>query len=85
MELTKVETTVERRDWTLYSPKTPRGSGYCEDQGVRQYLVKRYYLFGRLIWKRDVDVENVPLNAAIHYDIFGDCEWRSKFSEYMKK
>ena len=84
MALIRVETRVERRDWISYSPRNPRGSGYCEDQGVRQYLVKRYFLLGRLIWSRDVDVEDVPLTFAIHQDIFGGCEFKSKFAEHIK-
>lgn len=83
MELIKTKLKVERRDWTNYSHRNPRGSGYCEDQGVRQYLVKEYYLCGKLIWSKDIDVEDVPLALAIHQDIFGDCEFKSKFAEFI--
>jgi len=83
MKMFDTKLHVERRDWINYSHRNPRGSGYCEDQGSRQYLVKRYYIFGWLIWSSDVDSEDIPLALAIHQDIFGDCEFKSKFSEHI--
>jgi hypothetical protein len=84
MRIFHTELKVVRRDWTTYGRGARKGSGYCKDQGTKQYLVKSYFLFGKIILSRDIDVEDVPLHYVIHHDIFGDCGFKSKFREYMK-
>jgi hypothetical protein len=41
-----------RCSWTTYSRENPRGSGYCEDQGVDIERWTEWRLLGVLIWRR---------------------------------
>jgi hypothetical protein len=75
--------TVERRVFTHYSRQNPRGSGYCEDQYQRQFLVKRWKLGRLTIWKATLDSEDVPAHAWIDAGALGFTSWRSKFAAYI--
>lgn len=74
---------VERRSRTRYSRRFPRGSGYCEEQGEEQALVKRWKWRGITIWRRVLDREAVPNWASIQMGALGFTTWRSKFAEYI--
>lgn len=75
--------SVERYTWTQYSRDCPRGSGYCEDQGQYQLLVKRWKFKGFTIWKKVLDREEVPSHVWISAGALGYTDWRSKFAEYI--
>lgn len=79
--------TVIRRRGTVYgdySRGTYRGSGYCEEQIDRQYLIKEWRLFGIKVFKRTLDTEDVPVHAIAQVACFGSTDWKSKFAEYIK-
>jgi hypothetical protein len=40
-----------RISWTTYSRENPRGSGYCEDQGVNIERWTEWRFYGILIWR----------------------------------
>ncbi len=75
---------VKRHNWVRYSRRILPNSGYCEDQGTTQFLVKEYKLFGRTIFKVTLDSEEVPAWALIEQSCFGGTEWTSKFYNYMR-
>lgn len=79
------EIRVERYDWTRYSKQCPRGSGYCEDQGSYQLLVKRWKCWGITIWKRVLDREDIPMHVLVELGSIGTCSWTSKFQPYTEK
>lgn len=73
---------VFRQDWIFRGREV---APYCEDQGVRYILFKRYYLWGWQFWSREVDREELPPHVWISQAIFGNSSgWESKFKEYMK-
>ncbi len=86
MKPLSVSVAVRRRDWVVYNWRKGTGkySGYCEDKGTKQQLVKQWRLFGRVIWTRVLDEEDVPTFAVIECSCLGSTNWRSKFAEYMK-
>lgn len=87
MKLLSVSVEVLRYDWTTYGKfgcGEGRGSGYCLDQGTTQKLVKRWRLFGRVIWTKVLDEESVPSFVTIEVATLGSTNWRSKFAEYIK-
>lgn len=80
----KTRLVVKRKDFTRYSNRFPRGSGYCEDQWTEQWLVKQWVFMGRVVWWRVVDRELVPAHAVVSMSAYGDTGgWRSKFSDYL--
>lgn len=86
MKPLSVSVEVRRLDWVVHDLRRGTGprSGYCEDQGTKQQLVKRWRLFGRVIWTRVLDEEDVPMFAVIERGCLGSTNWRSKFAEYIK-
>lgn len=86
MKPLSVAVEVRRRDWVVHDCRRGTGpsSGYCEDQGTKQQLVKRWRLFGRVIWTRVLDEEDVPMFAVIEIGCLGSTNWRSKFAKYIK-
>ena len=75
---------VERRvDRTTYSAENPKSSGYCEDQGTTQYLMKRFKFLGVVFWQYTLDKEDVPAFAVLEKSFFGSTSWKSKFYEYI--
>lgn len=75
---------VNSRMLTHYDRQRPRGSGYCKDQRKTQSLIKQWLIRGRVIWKRVVDTEEVPMWAVIESGALGYTEWKSKFAEHMR-
>ncbi len=77
---------VMRQDWSRHSKRFPKGCGYCEDQGTRLLLVKRWKWRGKVFFTWVTDREEVPLNVIIAYDTLGysSSAWKSKFAEHMK-
>jgi hypothetical protein len=51
LKLSKTQRLV-RCAWTRYSRENPRGSGYCEDQGVRIEQLTQWTAFGVPLWRR---------------------------------
>lgn len=87
MKPLSVSVEVMRNDWTTYGRPgsgLERGSGYCLDQGTTQTLVKRWRLWGRVIWTKVLGTENVPSFVPIEVGTLGSANWRSKFAEYIK-
>lgn len=80
----KTSFEVVRRDWTVYDHDHPEGSGYCLDQGTYQILYKTYRLFGKRIWRSEIDRETVPNHELISLACFGNSTWKSKFKDYIK-
>lgn len=81
-----VEDRVERWAWRRYSKRAPRGSGYCEDQGERYLLIRRWKLHGITVWRREVDCEEIPAHVWIHASIGGYYgEWKSKFQHIIDR
>lgn len=88
MKILTSKVVVVRRDWAEYDADHLIESGYCAEQGTTQYLVKRWYLFGRQIWHLVLDSEEIPDFVVITHACFGDSygtNWHSKFESYMLK
>ena len=49
--IVKTQRTM-RCEWTRYSRANPRGSGYCEAQGVSIEHWTEWRLLGLLLWRR---------------------------------
>lgn len=72
-----IRTTVKvyRQEWTKYSDDCPRGSGYCEDQGVKMTLRKRTYLGFVRIRDEVLAEEDMPSWAWIQTACLGSTDW----------
>ncbi len=58
--ITKTQRTMQV-SWARYSRENPRGSGYCEDQGVDIELWTEWRLWGLLLWRtKEVVRELMP-------------------------
>ena len=70
---------LERMEWRTYSRQSPKGSGYCRDQGQYVRLVKQWKLFGWVIWTKEIAREEVPSYVWIQEACYGFCipEWKT--------
>ncbi len=77
--------SVVRHDWVRYSVLCPRGSGYCEDSGQVQKLIKEYFIGNYRFWTSVLAEEDVPIHVAIESAIYGYYSgvWKSKFEGYI--
>ena len=73
------QTTVESQFWRVRGRES---YGYVESQGKRNALIKRWKWRGITVWRRVIDVEEVPSSVWISAGALGfyDGPWRSKFS-----
>lgn len=85
MAFYSTEYEVQRWCYTHYSKENPRDSGYCEDQGARNILVKRWKMLGITIWKWIVDREEIPAFVLAKENSYGSYSgsWKSKFEVHL--
>lgn len=72
---------IYEQTWTRYSRENPKGSGYCEDQGVIVTLRERAYLFGVCIRDKILDSEDMPSFAWIQKATLGSTDWKPRFAD----
>ena len=51
--------------------------------GGTQILYRRYKIFGKCIWKTEIDREEYPAWAAIQAGCLGSTDWKSKFLDII--
>lgn len=72
---------VYSQDWTKHSRENPRGSGFCDDQGVTITLRRRVWIFGIRVWDQVLDSEEMPSWAWINSAVLGSSDWRSRLHD----
>lgn len=60
--------------WTRYSRENPRGSGYCEDQGVDIELWTEWRLGRLLLWRRRQVIGELMPHQWISAATLGSCD-----------
>lgn len=56
---------------------------FNEEPYKMQYLVEETLLFGKVIWRRTLDTEEVPVYAWAQHACLGSTEWKSKFRDVI--
>lgn len=76
---------VTQTTWTHYSGRFPANSGYCEEWYDVQFLMKRYYLGGCLLWEKCLCEERLPVWVSCAAGTCGHVDYKFKCWEMKKE